>query len=46
MATTKAKNEAATDERREAELAELLAEYYRLAEPEMERGGRLYLAAI
>ena len=33
------KTETATEERAEAELAELLAEYYRLAEPEMERGG-------
>ncbi len=31
--------ETATEDRADAELAELLAEYYRLAEPEMERGG-------
>lgn len=39
------KTETAPEERVEAELAELLGEYYRLAEPEMERE-RLSLAAI
>jgi hypothetical protein len=33
------KTETATDQWAETELTELLAEYYRLAEPEMERGG-------
>ena len=33
------KTDTATEERAEVELAELLAEYNQLAEPEMERGG-------
>ncbi len=33
------RTETATEEQAETELTELLAEYYRLAEPEMERGG-------
>jgi len=35
----KTENATATEERSEAELAELLAEFYRLAEPEIERQG-------